>query len=298
MTDSPVSRIVFRNRVIYIKRDDLLHPDFDGNKARKLAYLFYSDLSSYSRVVSYGSNQSNAMYSMSVFCKLKKLEFIYFTKPFSSYLQNNISGNLAGALVNGMTLRNVDNPKQNALKYQNQEKTIYIPEGVSSKGASVGLSILARELNEFIHTQGLHNPKVFLPSGTGASSLYLQKHMPMYDVYTTPCVGDAVYLRKQFSELEDDESLYPTILELDKKYHFGKLYPEFWDIYNELLDTTGIEFELLYDPSGWMAVIQYLLECENDIIYIHSGGLRGNETMKLRYKYFLQKSDKISHKNT
>ena len=69
------------------------------------------------------------------------------------------------------------------------------------------------------------------------------------------------------------------ILEPQKKYHFAKPYKEFIDIYKKLLDT-GVEFDLLYAPSLWKC----LLEQTNDkILYIHSGGVSGNESMLERY---------------
>ena len=40
---SPVQSILFDNKQFYLKRDDLLHPDFSGNKARKLYYFLQND---------------------------------------------------------------------------------------------------------------------------------------------------------------------------------------------------------------------------------------------------------------
>ncbi len=42
-TDSPTHKVTFRQQNIYIKRDDLLHSDFSGNKARKFYYFLKSD---------------------------------------------------------------------------------------------------------------------------------------------------------------------------------------------------------------------------------------------------------------
>ena len=46
----------------------------------------------------------------------------------------------------------------------------------------------------------------------------------------------------------------------------------------------GIEFDLLYDPIGWQVVLDHLDILGDKIIYIHQGGLIGNESMLLRYK--------------
>ena len=67
-------------------RDDLVEGGFNGNKARKLEYFLHADLSGVKRVVSYGSSQSNAMYSLSVFAKMKGFEFHYVVSNLSSNL--------------------------------------------------------------------------------------------------------------------------------------------------------------------------------------------------------------------
>ncbi len=96
-------------------------------------------------------------------------------------------------------------------------------------------------------------------------------------------MGDALYLKKQFAQLESDESQHPTILNLDKKYHFGKLYRDYYKIWLKLRQQSGVEFDLLYDPKGWMTVMEYPEIFSNPTLYIHQGGLIGNESMLPRY---------------
>ena len=52
------------------------------------------------------------------------------------------------------------------------------------------------------------------------------------------------------------------------------------EIYKKLLDS-GIEFDLLYAPAMWMALIE---QTDEEILYIHSGGVSGNESMLKRYQ--------------
>ena len=82
-----------------------------------------------------------------------------------------------------------------------------------------------------------------------------------------------------------DESIHPTIIKTYKKYHFGKLYKENYEIYLELLKQTNIEFDLLYDPIGWNTLLDMYKNDNNAILYIHQGGLIGNETMLERYSF-------------
>jgi len=288
-TKSPFETYSFRNRLFYIKRDDLLHVDFSGNKARKFEYFLSKDFKDINRVVSYGSNQSNAMYSLSVLAKMKGWEFIYFCDHIPKFLQQSPSGNYKYALQNGMKIFTTPNRAEDANRLKNT-KTLVIQEGGRQKEAEFGIKNLAKELVLDIKHKNIENPYIFLPSGTGTTALYLQKHLP-YRVFTCATVGDDEYLQKQFSELERDKKHYPVILDSKKKYHYGKLYPEAFKIYEDLKSYMGVEFDLLYDPIGWIKFLENIDTIEGTPIYIHQGGLKGNESMKARYE---RKYGKIS----
>ena len=319
MKKSPIEKKEFYNRIIYIKRDDLLSKEFSGNKARKFHYFLENEFPDIKRVISYGSSQSNAMCSISVLAKLRGWRFDYYVKHLSSYLQENPHGNYKYALKNGMHIHvghDVPIPTKDDL---------FLEEGGRQKEAEHGLKILAQEILEWKEEQGLKELNVFLPSGTGTTALYLAKSFntnevarlkpsvpympsefsesaclhPNYciqkksyligieasppTVFTVPCVGDREYLKEQFLMLEDNEDLHPTILVPTKKRHFGKLYRDSYKIWLELQAKMGIEFDLLYDPQGWITLLDNPQIFEKPTLYIHQGGLIGNESMLARY---------------
>ena len=69
--NSPIEKIKYNNIDVYIKRDDLLDKEFSGNKARKLYYFLQKDLSTYTKIISYGSIQANSLYSLSALEKIR-----------------------------------------------------------------------------------------------------------------------------------------------------------------------------------------------------------------------------------
>lgn len=278
--NSPTQKITFKNQEFFIKRDDLLDLDFSGNKARKLAYYLENNFTHIDTLVSYGSAQSNAMYSMSVLAKRKGWNFIYYVDHIASWLKENPSGNYAAAIQNGMEIIEKEVDKT----LLDQSNILYIKEGGAVKEAQFGIEQLAKEINNWKKEQAFEKIKIFLPSGTGTTALFLQKYL-QDEVITCPCVGDSKYLKQQFLELIDDEMLHPTIIEPNKKYHFGKLYQENYEIWNKIKKETNIEFDLLYDPVGWNTLLSHLDKYKQyPIFYIHQGGLKGNETMLLRYE--------------
>jgi 1-aminocyclopropane-1-carboxylate deaminase len=277
-TNSPIQKITFNNQEYFVKRDDLLNPNFSGNKARKFYYYLINNFPNIKKIVSSGSAQSNAMYSLSVLCKLKGLEFDYYVDHIASYLKENPIGNYKFALENKMNIMEDDLPASF------DEETLFISEGGAVKEASFGIEILANEIKTWANENKIENLKVFLPSGTGTTALYLQKYLP-FEVLTCACVGDEDYLKEQFLQLEKEN--HPTIVKREKKYHFGKLYKEFYEIHQELQNQTNIEFDLLYDCLGWIYFEKYINSLKSNdytYLYIHQGGVIGNISMLNRYK--------------
>ena len=278
-TNSPIHEVVFNKQKYFIKRDDLLNSDFSGNKARKFYYYLINDFPDIKKVVSHGSSQSNAMYSLSVLCKLKNWQFDYYVDHTASFLKENPIGNYKYAIKNGMNIIEGNLPD-----FFDKE-ILFINEGGALVQASHGIEVLANEIKLWVNQNNIKDIKVFLPSGTGTTALFLQKYLP-FEVLTCPCVGNEEYLKKQFEVLEKKN--HPLILKTDKKYHFGKLYKEFYEIHNNLLTQTNIEFDLLYDSLGWICFenfVKQLKEANTTFLYIHQGGMIGNESMYDRYKH-------------
>ncbi|MBP9491309.1 MAG: 1-aminocyclopropane-1-carboxylate deaminase [Aliarcobacter sp.] len=278
-TNSPIQEVIFNNQKYFIKRDDLLNPNFSGNKARKFYYYLINDFPNIKKVVSFGSSQSNAMYSLSVLCKLKNWHFDYYVDHTATFLKENPVGNYKFALDNGMNII------ESKIPDFFDEETLFISEGGAVIEASFGIEILANEIKNWAEENKIENLKIFLPSGTGTTALYLQKYLP-FEVLTNPCVGDEIYLKKQFEVLEKNN--FPTIIKPLKKYHFGKLYKEFYEIHKELLKQTNIEFDLLYDSLAWLCFEKYVNEIKDKnftFLYIHQGGILGNISMLERYKH-------------
>jgi 1-aminocyclopropane-1-carboxylate deaminase len=379
--------------------------EFNGNKARKLEYFLHAGLGGIKRVVSYGSSQSNAMYSLSVFAKMKGLEFHYVVSNLNSILASNPIGNFKFALENGMKIyvdkdrrararalayelaglkegeiygdeavnltdasdrnglnlkdtggsnlsnfderlgftdinlnaKNMSNlqaevepnlqieksnlqdlNRQILSKFDEQAEladvnstecishknsnlkkiadqtssnlpaaqdyfigdSLFINEGVWQPQAETGFISQARQIERWADAEG-KTVDIFLPSGTGTSAAFLAKHVK-FDVFTCPCVGDADYLKSEIEALTPNSKV--RILPPPKKYHFGDLKLELYQIWREVCEQTGIEFELIYDPVGFLTMMANLGAFKNEILYIHQGGALGNISQKLRYE--------------
>ncbi|NMH63661.1 1-aminocyclopropane-1-carboxylate deaminase/D-cysteine desulfhydrase [Shewanella salipaludis] len=309
-TPSPVDTVSFNGKQVYVKRDDLLHlahPDatvagcpsgFSGNKARKFAYFLAHEFPGITKLVGHGSPQANSLYSLSVLARLKGWQLDYYVDHIAAQLRQQPCGNYAAALAMGANIVALDPLASTAglgcAEYiaghvlPGHEDILFVPEGGRCGYAEYGVSQLGQEIVTWVQAQGIRELKLFLPSGTGTTALFLNKYFMNVqadiEVLTCAVVGGEDYLRLQFSQLCPETEFHPRIVPLAKKYHFGKLYPEYYRMWKQAC-ATGIEFELLYDPLGWL-VVEGLLAAEPGIrlMYLHQGGLLGNDSMLPRYR--------------
>jgi 1-aminocyclopropane-1-carboxylate deaminase/D-cysteine desulfhydrase-like pyridoxal-dependent ACC family enzyme len=279
---SPLSEIILDGREFLIKRDDLIDPFLSGNKYRKLYTLLQTPNEKYNTIISYGGTQSNAMLAIAALCRRKGWHFIYYSKPLSQKQKESGLGNYAHALRLGMEHREIEYALYRdfiaSLRLNLDEKSFIVDQGGAVAEAKEGLQVLAKELREQL--KGKNIDALATPSGTGTTAYFLSRALPEYTLYTTPCVGDVSYLREQISALGPiPKNLH--ILKPKRKYHFAKPYREFYEIYIKLKES-GIEFDLLYAPAMWLALLDQTGE---RILYIHSGGVSGNNSMIERYNY-------------
>lgn len=288
LVNSPVDSFDFAGRKIYVKRDDLLHPEFSGNKARKLKDFLVNDFPHIDTIVSYGGTQSNLMYSLSALAKLKRWQFIYYANQPSQIAVTQSSGNLAASLANGMQLITTTTKLSDFVKHLTIENNqLFIPQGGADQFAAYGIQELANEIRLWANAIKITELAIFVPSGTGVTALYLQHFLPEYAIYTTNCVGSVEYLTEQWNEL--DSSIKKPIILANNQYRFATPYLQLWQTIQSIQQQSSIQFDLVYDPVGWEILLTNLTYISAPILYLHCGGLLGNSSMNQRYKYFFSR---------
>ena len=278
MQQTPISSITLDTREYLIKRDDLIDPYLAGNKYRKLYTLVHTPKQRYKKIISYGGTQSNAMLAIASLAQKKGWMFEYYTKPLSQTQKEQTIGNYANAIKMGMKHIEIEFDRYrdiiSSLHFNLDDSCVLIDQGGADKIALEGLDVLADEIRE----SNVEFDAIATPSGTGTTALFLARALPEMRVYTTPSIGDVEYLKTQMSALwEIPKNL--TILQPSKKYHFAKPKEELFTIYKKLLNA-GVEFDLLYAPLMFKTLQE---QTDEKILYIHSGGISGNETMLKRY---------------
>ena len=204
--------------------------------------------------------------------------------PFGNYKEALSLGMEACVADQTLTLAHVKS------HYKRDSDTLFLAQGGADRRAAEGLKLCAKEINAYLKSRNISQASIVIASGTGVSALYLQQHVDQaYQVYTVACVGDKDYLYGQMNELSQGIRCLPTILSPLKKYQFGTCYPEHLAMYYKLKEQTGIEFDLLYDPLTWQVMLEFYHELPQPIIYLHCGGVSGNESMLKRYHYLTER---------
>ncbi len=292
LSESPITQHSFNGQKFFLKRDDLLHSHFSGNKARKFMMLLEEQDPNVTTLISYGSAQSNAMYSLAALAKVKGWAFEFYVSHIPEWLKSTPIGNYRGALDLGMQITAMKDvgselhPSQYITDVRGlDETTLFMPEGGRSQIAEGGVKQLAREILDWTRFRVKEQFAVALPSGTGTTALYLHKYLNPHgiEILTCPCVGDENYLTEQFNML--GETSHPQVLSVRKKHHFGRLYKEDYETWKSLYEQTDLEFDLLYDPYMWQCLASWRTENpDKTLIYVHQGGILGNESMLPRYQ--------------
>jgi len=212
---SPIERLLVRDRLVYIKRDDLLRlakSNVSGNKARKFLSLNELDADHFPDVVvSYGGPQSNAMLALAAIvhskATSKRKRFIYYTKKLPRYLRQQPSGNFLRAKSLGMELVELPHWRYDELfggesggsalpppqldppalavgddkEAENDADPLsylWVPQGGACGVACRGARVQAAEIAEFWRRNGKGQPlAVCLPGGTCTTALLLHREM-------------------------------------------------------------------------------------------------------------------------
>lgn len=276
-----------KNVRLFIKRDDMIHPDVSGNKWRKLlGNIEHINNERFSGIVTFGGAFSNHIYATAAVAKLLELNSVGIIR--GEFDENNPT--LAYARNQGMKLHFVSRSeyreKENSptiKKILNQYPSYHlVPEGGSNAYAFSGLKTLAKELKSISYDI------LTVAAGTGTTSLGMIKYQDkMVEVYPV-LKGD--FLKKLISEkIENRPFKY-----IDNSHLGG--YAKTNDSYilwlNKFYHQHGIKLDPIYNGKVLYQLFSRIQEEKylpgTNIVHIHTGGLQGIAA----YNYLATKSGK------
>ncbi len=275
---------IFKEKGIraFIKREDLIFPEIQGNKWRKLKYnLAFARENGFEQVLSFGGAYSNHIVALAAAGKKYGLETIGFIRG-EEHLELNPS--LKKAMQNGMYLKYISreayrsytqNNKWDAVREEYPNAYI-IPEGGTNSLAIKGCTEILEpdEKSEFDYFT--------CPVGTGGTVAGLIASLEgKKSVLGFPALKGN-FLQGDISSILKKEDANYTNFDLIGEYHFGgyaRYSEELISFINDFYGTYNIPLDPIYTGKmmyGLMDMIRnnYFPE-GSSILAIHTGGLQG-----------------------
>lgn len=277
---------------VFVKRDDLIHPEISGNKWRKLKYnLLDAQNHGVRQIITFGGAYSNHIYAMAAAGKYFGFETIGIIR--GDELSENSSETLSFASNCGMKLYFVTRTEYRELRenLQNhpiiQERMAYhwehskcIPEGGTTPLALKGVGEMVDEICEQL---GQAPDYIICPVGTaGTFTGIIAKTNIQTKVIGVCVLKNGQYLLNEITNLTSDLSVELNqnfeILWNENHGGYAKKTPELIDFVSKFNDKNDFEIEPIYSGKMFFAFYKYFLKMikpQSKVVLIHTGGLQG-----------------------
>lgn len=271
---------------VYIKRDDLIHPQISGNKWRKLKYnLVHAKEQGYNEVLSFGGAYSNHIHALAFAGKMTSLKTIGIIRgeydPDNPTIRDAKEAGMHIEFVSRSDYRrrfDQDFLSQLQHKYPN---ALIIPEGGTNDFALLGLTEMVEEI-----------PKeqaqfIIAPCGSGGTSAGILKAMqPEQTLISIPVLKKADYLKQEIVDLAKCNAHQLRFLTEFHQGGYGKVTPELITFIEQFKINHGIQLEPIYNGKMMMAFYQLVHDryfpTNSTITLIHTGGLQGINGLQQR----------------
>jgi 1-aminocyclopropane-1-carboxylate deaminase len=277
---------------LWMKRDDLIHPEISGNKYRKLQHnLAQAKVLQLKTVLTFGGAYSNHIAATAAACHALGLNSIGIVRGEDADLLNHT---LKQAAAFGMQIIPVsrstydrhDDKLYHEELHEQFPETYIVPQGGANYFGVQGCV-------EILGECPIEPDLICVAVGTGTTlaglSIASKEHQ---EIWGFPAIKDGAYLKEEIRKLVYwslmDESWTSEIMNrihLQTDYHFGgfgKTSPELKQFVEQFQSQTGIPLDYLY-TGKMMYGIWDLLRKEKlrnkKILVIHTGGLQGNASL-------------------
>ena len=301
LADSPLQQLNSpfldkANVQLYIKRDDLIHPQFGGNKWRKLKYnLIYARDNQFDTLLTFGGAWSNHIYATAAAGKYFGFNTIGLIRGEQ---HNPLNTTLSFAEECGMKLHYINREqyrKKNETaflkKIKQQFGHVYIlPEGGSNSLAVIGCGEIVQEIN---HDMDRPFDVICCASGTGATlaglifSIEAEKTIINKTVIGFSALKGGEFLTNEVSNFLGNKRTKSN-WRIESRFHFGgyaKINNELIRFMHKFKSQYDITLDAVYTAKMFYGLFELIksgtFKPGTVIIAVHSGGLQGNKGFNL-----------------
>lgn len=283
----------------YMKREDLLHFSFGGNKVR-IAEKYFKDMErkKCDSIIAYGSSQSNLCRVISNIASQKNVD-CYVISPTDREEKKESNNNTLVLLSNA----NIINCPKDKVSSTIEELIInlkksgknpyYIYGDIYGKGNEI-VPMYAyleayEEIRDYEKANDIVFDYIFHASGTGITQSGLisgmLKHNDIKKIIGISIARSSEYQRKiifenvaLFTRINDNNLIFDSIRFEDKYISdgYGKYNNQIVNIVKTVLACDGIPLDLTYTGKAFWGMSEYIKENnikDKNILFIHTGGL-------------------------
>ena len=285
---------------LFVKRDDLIHPEFGGNKWRKLKYnLIHAKKNSFDTLLTFGGAWSNHIYATAAAGKQFGFNTIGIIRgekhcPLNATLSFAEDCGMQLYYVDRKQYRQKDEPSFQEKLIKQHGNAYILPEGGSNSLALKGCEEIIQEIN----TQ-LNEPFdiICCASGTGATLAGIIAAIASDESnHKQIAVGFSALKNGAFLKTEVNNFLkrygteYPLLTDwnIECNYHFGgyaKINDELIQFMKNFQSQYNITLDAVYTAKMFYGLFEQIktgtIKPGSTIIAIHSGGLQGNKGFNL-----------------
>ncbi len=273
---------------VFLKRDDLIHPDVSGNKWRKLKYnLLEAQRQGFDTILTFGGAYSNHIAATAAACRIAGLKSIGIIR--GEELREGDNPTLFKARQCGMHLEFVTREsyrRKNEPDFLQRLKEKFgeswiIPEGGANQQGIRGCMEVMDELNQ-------QYDFICVACGTGTTMAgILSASKPGMRVMGFPVFKNGMFIENELNKLLSANRRQLENYQLMIAYHFGgyaRCTPELIRFMKDFESQQGIALDFVY--TGKMMFGIYDLDKRgffpqrSKILAIHTGGLQGNYSIR------------------
>lgn len=276
-----------KNITLFIKRDDLIHPQISGNKWRKIKKnIDHYFTNEHEGILTFGGAYSNHMDAMAFIghqLDIPVVGIIRGEEPvtYNATLNRCMKMGMQLHFVSRSEYRLKDNPDYLAQLKQNYPNYYILPEGGANELGIQGCEAIVDEIE-------MDFDYITVDCGTGATLAGIARRLKSHQ----KALGISVL--KGGSFLKDEvikwNGEWNKNVSLITDYHFGgyaKHTNELISFMQQFYQETGVKTDPIYTGKQFYAVLDlikknYFLP-QSNILMIHTGGLQGNEGFENRF---------------
>lgn len=264
----------------FIKRDDLIHSHYGGNKYRKLCgYLEDFRLSGKEQLITVGGAWSNHLHATAHYCQLNGIKSIGLVKYHCIPPDN---WTLQSCLKAGMKLRCLPRQMSKVAAWVRNEwpNSYFIPEGGQGMLGTIGVEAMLEEV-----TKEVMPTHIIVSVGMGATLTgILRKVAKGIKVIGVSSFGLEDYLMR-WPEVDISALTWFDVKE--EWGRFGSFHPDILKISQQMQTEHDFPLDPIYTAKTMLKTSQLMrsgyFSSDDQIVFIHTGGLQGWHGWRQRY---------------